>query len=90
MLPGAATFTVYPNPATGNKINLQIENQPVGMYQVKLINIAGQVIYTNRVSVNSNSFSLTINPGKEMPKGIYHLQLTSAGNDIQLKRVVVQ
>jgi hypothetical protein len=86
----AASFAVYPNPVTGNKINLQMENQPTGIYQVNLINIAGQVIYSSRISINSSSLAQAINPDRKMSKGIYHLEITSADNNIQVKKVVVQ
>jgi hypothetical protein len=90
ILQSAASFNVYPNPVTGSKVTLQMDNQPAGIYQLKLINNAGQVIYTNRILINSNSLSQTINPGREMPKGIYHLEVTNADNTVQLKKVVVQ
>ena len=89
MQPGAS-FTVYPNPVKGNTINLQIENQPTGIYQVKLMNISGQVVYNGKLSVSSNSMSQSLNVGKAMPKGIYQLQVKNADNSTQVKSVMVQ
>ncbi|MDB5277205.1 MAG: type sorting protein [Ferruginibacter sp.] len=90
MLQNDMSFTVYPNPVTANKINLQLANQPAGVYQVKLIDITGQVLYTSRISVNTNSLSQIIDLERKFPKGIYHLGITSPDNNIQVKRIVVQ
>ena len=85
-----ASFTVYPNPVKGNSINLQIQNQSAGFYQLKMINISGQVVYKGKVSVNSNSISQTLNTGRDMPKGIYQLELKRADEISIVKTIVVQ
>jgi hypothetical protein len=90
MLQNGASFTVYPNPVKGNNINLQMQNQATGVYQVKMINIAGQVVYNGKVSVNSNSMSQTLNTGRNMPKGIYQLEFKSADKTSLIKTIVVQ
>ena len=90
MLQNGSVFTVYPNPIIGNNIHLQIQNQATGVYQVNMINIAGQVVYNGKVSVNSNSVSQTLNTGSDMPKGIYQLELKSADKTSLIKTIVVQ
>jgi hypothetical protein len=90
MLQNGSVFTVYPNPVIGNNIHLQIQNQATGVYQVNMINIAGQVVYNGQVSVNSNSVSQTLNTGSDMPKGIYQLELKSADKTSLVKTIIVQ
>ncbi len=90
MLQNRASFTVYPNPVKGNNVNLQIQNQAIGVYQVKMINTAGQVVYNSKISVNSNSMSQTLNTGRNMPKGIYQLELKITDNTSLVKTIVVQ
>lgn len=85
-----ASFTAYPNPVKGNTINLQLVNQPAGIYQVKLMNFAGQVVYTNKLPVSSNSMSQSLNLGTSMLKGIYQLEIKNGENSTQLKKIIVE
>lgn len=39
-----SSINVYPNPVKNGVINLRFANQPVGMYQLKLVNKLGQII----------------------------------------------
>ncbi|MEO6228992.1 MAG: T9SS type A sorting domain-containing protein [Ferruginibacter sp.] len=49
------SFSVYPNPVSGNVINLLMNNQPAGAYQVKLTNISGQVLLVKSFKSNGNT-----------------------------------
>ncbi len=84
------SFMVYPNPLKGSTINLQIQNQQAGIYQVKLMDIFGQVVYTNKLTVSSDNMSLTFNAGKALLKGIYQLEIKNGDNLAQVKTVMVQ
>ncbi len=86
----AASITVYPNPIKGNTINLQITNQPTGIYQVKLINNAGQIVYNNKIVINSSSMSQSLHVGNNVLKGIYQLEVKSADNLATVKTVLLQ
>ena len=86
-----ASFMVYPNPLKGNTINLQIQNQQGGLYHIKLINIYGQVVYTNKLTVTNDKMSLSFNTGIPLLKGIYQVEIKNAANNLtQVKNVMVQ
>jgi hypothetical protein len=89
-LQNVSSFTVYPNPIVGNNINYQLNAQASGIYQVKIINIAGQIVYNNKLVANGNGLTQTIHPDKEMKKGIYQMEVRDAQQNVQVKTILVQ
>lgn len=85
-----ASITVYPNPVQGNTINLQMANQTTGMYQLKLINNAGQIVYSNKIGINSSSMSQSLHVGDNVLKGMYQLEVKNADNVATVKTVLLQ
>jgi hypothetical protein len=69
---------VFPNPVTNNTIHLKIENQPAGLYVVRLLNNSGQPVMVKQIQHAGGSITKDINtPG--MSKGLYHLEITKPG-----------
>ncbi|HEX8331268.1 MAG TPA: T9SS type A sorting domain-containing protein [Segetibacter sp.] len=68
--------TVYPNPLTDKSFNLQLNNKEKGTYTLRLINSAGQLVFSSVVSHSGGSSSQTVQLNKELPKGIYQLEIT--------------
>jgi hypothetical protein len=85
-----ASFIVFPNPVKGNTINLQIVDQVYGTYQLRLINSNGQVVYTNKLPVTSNSMLKSLTVDTNLPKGIYQLEIKNADKSTQVKTILVQ
>ena len=74
-------FSIYPNPATGNNMNLQMINQHPGIYEVRLMNSFGQIFMTKSIQHAGGSSIENLNPTRNIPKGIYQLEIkTPAGN----------
>jgi hypothetical protein len=69
------SMTVYPNPATSDNFNLQLNNKEPGLYEVQLINSFGQILLTKSFNYIGGTGKHTINPGSSIPKGIYQLQV---------------
>lgn len=87
----SASFMVFPNPLKGNIINLQIQNQQGGLYHIKIMNIYGQVVYTNKLTVTNDNMSLSFNTSTPLLKGIYQVEIKNAANNVtQVKNVMVQ
>jgi hypothetical protein len=84
------SITIYPNPIQGNIINLQFNNQSTGIYQLRLINNNGQVMYSGHLQISSSNMSQTIVTGKQLPYGIYQLEIKAPGNVVYLKKAFVQ
>jgi hypothetical protein len=64
---------VFPNPITDNTIHLKIENQPAGLYIVRLINNFGQPVMVKQVKHPGGSSTTVINPVQNISKGLYQL-----------------
>ena len=72
-LPGKSLITVSPNPVTGKTIHLVMSGQLPGAYSLRLINDAGQVIYTGVVQLNTNFQNFDIALNKTTAAGVYTL-----------------
>ncbi|MBL0154111.1 MAG: T9SS type A sorting domain-containing protein [Chitinophagaceae bacterium] len=73
----AETLTVYPNPVTGGQFSLQLGGYAKGIYQVRLTNAAGQLVYTRAISHNGGSATESIQLPATVQPGLYTLELIS-------------
>ncbi len=60
---GNPTIAVYPNPVTNGIINLQLNNIPQGIYNVKIFNPFGHTILTRQINHNQVNSISKINLG---------------------------
>ncbi len=83
------TFTVSPNPVQGGRINLQLNNQAAGRYQVRLLNAEGKVMLMNMIEHPGGTAArqLTL-PGKSSA-GVYTLELVGPDANRQHLQVLV-
>lgn len=88
-LKSAGSITIYPNPIKGNTVNLQFTNQPAGIYQVRLVNNSGQLVYSGKFPIASSSISQTIITNR-LNRGIYQLEIKAPDNSIHIQKAVVQ
>jgi len=63
----------YPNPNTG-QFTLSIDNPIVNDLEIKIFNLVGQIVYSDRIGKINEHFSKTINL-YNVDSGIYYLQL---------------
>ena len=56
-------MNVYPNPVTGNKIAVQLNNIPKGIYSLKVVNGMGQVISLKKIELNGSNVAEIIEIG---------------------------
>lgn len=82
-----SAISVYPNPLVNGKINLQFTGQPSGNYQVRLFNSAGQELLVKTINHLSDNISETIQLRKNLPHGVYQLEITGPGGERQLIKV---
>lgn len=77
---------IYPNPSSGI-ISLTFERDTYMMYQLEILNVLGQVIYSKEIergSGNVSSIDLST-----LPKGNYYLKLKAEENYI-VKKITIQ
>jgi hypothetical protein len=82
-----ATFSVAPNPVQSKNMNLQLSNQPAGKYQVRLINLLGQSLYSTTFSWSAGTGNQLIKLPAAIAGGSYHVELTRMSD---LKKEVVK
>lgn len=72
-----AGMVVFPNPVTGQQVNVQVIKQPAGKYHLRLIDQQGRQVYTTLTTISSDLQLITITPGRKLASGNYILELTS-------------
>jgi hypothetical protein len=74
-IPTKTGIAVYPNIVTNGEVNLRLENQPIGIYQLQVINQQGQVLKTASINLQTNNLLQTINIGNAAA-GSYQILIT--------------
>jgi hypothetical protein len=85
-----AGLSIYPNPVTGNTIGLAMTDMARGIYQIRLINTAGQTFMTKKLTHATGNSMETLTPDSKMSAGIYHLEITAPDKRISTIKVIVQ
>lgn len=86
-LNGLSLMNVYPNPAT-DAISLDLNFAKAQSIQINLLNIAGQVVYTEALNQTVGAYQQQIDLN-EKAKGIYHLQIITNDGIIN-KKIIKQ
>jgi hypothetical protein len=81
-------ISLFPNPATGNNLNLQLVNQQPGIYEVRLVNSFGQTYLAKTIQYNGGTSIENLKPGQNIPKGIYQLEIKKPGGEKKVMSVV--
>ena len=83
-------ITIFPNPVVNGRMNLQMNNMPMGEYCIRLINQLGQVILNKRILHQTAGAVETIDINKKTAKGIYQLEVMASDNTISTQQVLLQ
>ncbi|MEP7110152.1 MAG: SprB repeat-containing protein, partial [Ferruginibacter sp.] len=81
---------VYPNPATGGVIGLQLNNMAPGKYKIRLLNHLGQLLLIKDIYHAGGSASEKIKLSKGIVKGIYDLEIINPDKRTTVISVVNQ
>jgi Secretion system C-terminal sorting domain len=76
---GAAVMKVFPNPISGNVINLQMINEPADLYQVRVMNTFGQVIISKQLQYSGGNSTQTFTLPGNLSHGVYEMEITGSG-----------
>jgi hypothetical protein len=83
----SVSIKVFPNPAKEAKVNLQLNNQPAGVYYARLINPIGQVIVSKKIVHQAGSSTEIIEWNQAAAKGIYNLQIAQPDGSTKVIRI---
>jgi extracellular elastinolytic metalloproteinase len=83
----ALNISIYPNPITGNLLNIDWENPQNGVTNIKVLSVEGKEILARKAtfSAGTQHYALDTNG---FPSGIYVLTLQNAGGTATVKIVV--
>lgn len=77
---------VYPNPVTDLTINFSMQNQQAGKYNLRIINMWGQVIEEQQFNYGGGTFVKKLEFKTKPTAGVYILQVKGKG--VQMKRKI--
>jgi hypothetical protein len=77
----ASNISIYPNPVLGDVIDLQMNNMPTGIYQIRLLNTVGQIIQTGTINNSGSNTTEKIPLNRNILQGVYQLELNTANGE---------
>lgn len=86
-LPDERSFTVAPNPATGNIIYVELDKTRQSKVTLRLLTITGQLIDQQQVNAGSKTIPLKLN--KYVSPGTYILQVLEGNQPARSRQVII-
>jgi hypothetical protein len=80
------SINVYPNPASGGIIHLQMNQFQKGTYYLKLINSEGQIVGQKLLKLSTGNSNETLNTS-HLPSGTYLLSIIHSGKTIFTRKI---
>jgi len=81
-------ISIYPNPVTGNTVNIKLNNQEPGAYKVVVYNTFGAVVLIHEFNCSTPNAIVKLPVDKTISKGLYYLEITKPFGKKQLMNVV--
>ncbi len=81
---------LFPNPVSGNRIGLQMNNVPTGVYSIRLFDAAGRSVLSQTLQHRSATSTHWITPPFRLASGTYRMQLTGTTLSNYVLPVVVK
>ena len=86
---GTPSIIIYPNPVTTHSFALQFNDLARGNYNVKIMNIAGEVVYKTIINHDGWSRTQTIHLPLSFPQGVYNLEIITPDNKINAQQLII-
>jgi len=84
-----SNINVFPNPVTAGTINIGFKNKSAGLYKLSIVSSTGQIIYNEKVSVQSSFFNKTISVSA-LHSGIYRVITEDPNGQRKVTNLVVK
>lgn len=85
-----ADLVAYPNPVTGNRLNVQIRNHAAGQYRIVLFNSLHQPVFTTAVNVGKEGGTYPLSLQHALPAGIYMLEVIDLKGNREVRKIIIQ
>ena len=85
-IPLNTKFTVYPNPATGNFINLQINNNVNDKVTIQVTDMIGKMVINQTFIANTGLITI---PTTKLNNGSFLVKMLTANNETFIQKIVV-
>jgi len=84
-------ITLYPNPVTEGKLNIQLANLTTGKYLVSLYTVGGQKVFDKKVVITQSNSQISelLMLGNKLAQGNYQLRIANENGDVVKKASVV-
>jgi hypothetical protein len=86
---GTPDITIYPNPVTNGHLTIRFSNQPKGAYSIRLINMAGQIVYKTTGMLADGNATESLDIPSSLASGTYKLEITTADNTVQSEKIII-
>lgn len=84
-------IAVYPNPVANGYVKVSFADQPAGKYRVDLLDVAGKLIQSKEVNINSGMHIEEVRIPRSLSGGSYLLKVTGVANKVSFtNKLVVQ
>ena len=81
---------VFPNPVTNGEFFVELKNEIPGNYNIQVVNSAGQVILTQKLSQAENNKTIKVNLGNTISSGIYHVIISDEKGKQTTQHIIVR
>lgn len=82
-------MSVSPNPVKDKFLSVRLGGQAAGRFEVRILNVTGQEIYTNAILHGGGDFNHPVNLPYRLPAGVYQLQMILPGNTVKAQKLVI-
>lgn len=83
------SILVYPNPVKDNIINIQLENNPTGIYRIMLFDNDGKIIFSKNYNVSVNNGSMKVVLPKNTVSGNYLLKIIQPNDTVSTQMILI-
>jgi hypothetical protein len=84
------TITVYPNPVSGKRMQVEFREQEEGRYQLQLINLVGQVVQSTVLFVDGTNSKQQVRLRGSVKPGQYQLRVEGPNGNKEILTVFVE
>jgi SprB repeat len=81
-------ITIFPNPLVNRVINLQLNNQPEGVYHLRVINQLGKPVLKRQIVHNEGTSTEVIRLDEKLAHGIYQVEVTGPDNKPNIIKII--